>query len=246
MKNVRGRRQDNGRYGKIFGDILTKDFLLEEYCNKKRSPYKIADEAGCSVKLIYNYLESFGIVREYKLSVAKNEEFGLLTALEIIGKSKNGTYIWKCKCSCGNFTEVPSTRLKAGKCKSCGCYRKRKRNHRWNGYCDISGTRMAAIRNSAKNRNKVFDLDAKFLWELFIKQNGKCAISGLDISLDKNASVDRINSKLGYTEDNVWWVHQDINKMKLDFVLLDFIKYCEIITTFQKGDKNEMATTPCS
>lgn len=31
--------------------------------------------------------------------------------------------------------------------------------------------------------------------------------------------------------DNVWWVHKDINKMKLDFSLQDFINLCNLVVT---------------
>ena len=32
---------------------------------------------------------------------------------------------WLCVCECGNMTIVPSVRLRSGKTKSCGCYRKK-------------------------------------------------------------------------------------------------------------------------
>lgn len=219
---------------------------MEEYCNKKNSTYSIANIVGCSVKCVCNYLEYFGIKRQNNKHIKPGDKFGLLETLEIVNKSKNGTYNWKCKCECGNETIVPTSRLKIGRCKSCGCYRKRRKNHRWTGYCDISGTRISDIRCRAKRKNIEFNLDAKFLWELFIYQNKKCAISGVDLFIDNNASLDRIDSSLGYTKDNVQWVSITVNKMKLDFGLNYFIKTCEIITNFQKGDKNAMATAPCA
>lgn len=42
--------------------------------------------------------------------------------LALIGRTqKCGTYMWKCLCSCGNYTAVPSGSLTSGKTKSCGC-----------------------------------------------------------------------------------------------------------------------------
>ena len=32
----------------------------------------------------------------------------------------------------------------------------------------------------------------------------------------KTASLDRIDSSKGYTEDNIQWVHKDVNQMKMD------------------------------
>mgnify|MGYP003351787189 CR=1 FL=1 len=61
----------------------------------------------------------------------------------------------------------------------------------------------------------------EYLNDLFIEQQGKCKLSGIEISLpkkwnDKNytASLDRIDSDKGYEKGNVQWVHKHINVMK--------------------------------
>lgn len=231
----KGRRQDNGRYGSVFAEILTKEFLTEHYNNQKKSPYKIADEVGCSPKLVYNYIKHHNIPKvELRGILLSNQSFGLLTTIKPVGKTKNGTVSWLCKCSCGNEVKVPTSRLKNGRTKSCGCYRKRKRNHKWKGYCDISGSRISEIRLRARKKKMDFDIDAKFLWELILKQKYLCAISKLKISLDKNASVDRIDSSKGYTKDNVWWVHKDINKMKMDLPMDRFLELCDTVSQSNK------------
>lgn len=48
--------------------------------------------------------------------------FGRLTVIEANGRTRNNTIIWRCVCSCGKETNVPTTRLTHGKTKSCGCY----------------------------------------------------------------------------------------------------------------------------
>ena len=57
-----------------------------------------------------------------------------------------------------------------------------------------------------------------------LKQNKKCALSGIDLifeanhgKIEGNISLDRIDSQKGYTINNVQWVHKDINFMKQDF-----------------------------
>jgi hypothetical protein len=54
-----------------------------------------------------------------------NMQFGKLTAIESIDlnpKGRNGKHaIWRCRCECGNFTEIASSDLKGGRIKSCGC-----------------------------------------------------------------------------------------------------------------------------
>lgn len=52
----------------------------------------------------------------------KGQKFGLLTPIAPTEKREYGSVIWKCKCDCGNFTEVSVDALK-GKhpIRSCGC-----------------------------------------------------------------------------------------------------------------------------
>lgn len=52
------------------------------------------------------------------------QRFGKLIAIERTGRKQHGTYFWKCKCDCGNFTEATVSNLLSGNVKSCGCLRK--------------------------------------------------------------------------------------------------------------------------
>ena len=225
-----GRSIKNGRYTKCYSKKLTKKFLQEQY--PKYGAYKIAQDLGMSVKTIYNYLEYYHIPRDREKNnqVQQGNIFGYLTLIEPVGKLKNGTITWKCKCKCGKETIVPSSRVKIGAVKSCGCLLKTKGSNRWNwkGYCGISGARFTEIKWRAIKKDFDFDLTPQFLWQLYIeKQNKKCAITGEEIDLDKDGSLDRIDSSKGYIKTNVWWVKKDINKMKLDFPLHTFIELCE-------------------
>lgn len=42
------------------------------------------------------------------------------------------------------------------------------------------------------------------------------------------ASLDRIDSKIGYIEGNVQWVHKDINKMKNSHTHATFLQWCRL------------------
>jgi len=48
-----------------------------------------------------------------------NRRFGKLIAVEPTSNRKRNYIVWKCKCDCGNFTEIASGDLI--KTKSCGC-----------------------------------------------------------------------------------------------------------------------------
>lgn len=177
---------------------------------------------------------------------AKNiigEKFG---KLEVISREKNDKYkraIWKCLCFCGNYTYAHSCDLRKGRRTSCGCLKRGKNHYRWQGYGEISGTVMCFIRDNAKRRNLEFNIEAKFLWELFLKQNKKCALSGMDIYFSDcsdsrfiyekmTASLDRIDSSKGYFEGNVQWVHKWVNTMKWDLTDQEFIDICRKVINF--------------
>jgi uncharacterized membrane-anchored protein len=78
------------------------------------------------------------------------------------------------------------------------------------------------------------NISKDYILDLFKKQNKKCALSGLDLTLDYNlentASLDRIDSNEGYIKDNVQWIHKKINKMKMELDQQEFISFCKLIT----------------
>lgn len=75
-----------------------------------------------------------------------------------------------------------------------------------------------------KKRNKVVEITLEDLKEQWESQNGVCPFSGLDLKIStygkapKNpiytASLDRIDSNLGYVKGNIRWVSRAINWMK--------------------------------
>ena len=77
-------------------------------------------------------------------------------------------------------------------------------------------------------------LNAGMLITLLEQQNGKCALSGVELTctLQKgirsktNASIDRINPKGEYTVDNIQLVCSVINKFRIDTPLDEFIDWC--------------------
>lgn len=108
-------------------------------------------------------------------------------------------------------------------------------------YCgEFSGSFFGRIKTGAKERNLPFEVTQEFLWNLYCKQRGECALSALPIDFapesqfgrETTASLDRINSFKGYTEDNVQWIHKAINKIKLDMDQQLFIKLCRSVTEF--------------
>jgi 5-methylcytosine-specific restriction endonuclease McrA len=74
----------------------------------------------------------------------KGQKFGRLTAIELINKrSASGDAYWRCKCDCGNITEVRKSKLSSGNTKSCGCLaRELTSERRSNSGLDLTGKRF--------------------------------------------------------------------------------------------------------
>jgi len=52
------------------------------------------------------------------------QKFERLTVIEKVGINNRRCVLWKCLCDCGNFIVVISSKLRAGRTKSCGCLNK--------------------------------------------------------------------------------------------------------------------------
>lgn len=155
--------------------------------------------------------------------------------LTVIGfeKAHKNRKVATCQCKCGNIvTRRPELLKTINKTNNCGC------SHRggWKGVGDLSQTFMSRIIRNAGTRNLTFHISKEYLWSLYEQQDGKCALSGLSISFAEKttepneASLDRIDSSIGYIEGNVQWVHKDINKMKMDLPQERFIELCKLVS----------------
>lgn len=174
--------------------------------------------------------------------------FGKLKVIEEHSKTRNGHIRYKCICDCGNIANILGTHLIQGNSKSCGCSVPTGRNHKqWNGFGEISGgfwyDHIIKSSLGTKSRRAIEVLiDVEYGWNLFLKQDKKCALSGEILFFPKKhkdkfwtASLDRIDSLKGYIEGNVQWVHKDINMMKRIYNNNYFIQTCIKIAKFAGG-----------
>lgn len=163
--------------------------------------------------------------------------------LTVIGESpprgKKNLTRWLCKCDCGNTKTIDGRSLVSGNTKSCGCLKKKATY--WRGCGDISGAFWVRLKRDAKLRGLSINISIEEAWELFIKQDRRCAISGAPLSFARNlnrqndeqtASLDRIDNSKGYTIDNVKWVHKTINMMKNTLTENQLVEWCKAITQY--------------
>jgi hypothetical protein len=196
---------------------------------------------------------SCGCSNPNKFQDLTGRRYGLLTVISFSHRegSGNGKSInfWKCKCDCGNETTVRRSHLNRGKIKSCGCLLSRigKDSPHFKGYEGIPMSYYTRAKNGAQDRgrNLEFSITIQDLWDLFIKQNGKCSLTGEELSfgsqqLNKKtlgtASLDRIDSSKGYTKNNIQWVHKDVNLMKNHYDQSRFIEVCKEVANHCKSD----------
>lgn len=177
-----------------------------------------------------------------------NKTFGYLTVLEEDGVTPAGHVKWKCVCKCGNEVTRTGTSIIRSKYSSCGCWSLfGKNNPLWEGVGEISKSWFYNVISRAasgrKNRSKItkkVDIDISYIWELFLEQNRKCALTGLELTFPSKstnselkkstASLDRIDSSKGYIKGNLQWVHKDVNIMKNVYSNEYFIHICNLIS----------------
>jgi hypothetical protein len=165
--------------------------------------------------------------------------FGMLTVVKDSGlrRDRDGAILWIAQCSCGNEKLLPRCLLL--KYKSCGCKRAENQSRALRkslnrGGCgEIYASHWNVIKKNATQRGLVFDITAEYAWNLFLKQNRSCCLSGMPLQFstrcwthDVTASLDRIDSAKGYVVGNVQWVHKMVNFMKQEFDQFEFVTMC--------------------
>jgi hypothetical protein len=167
---------------------------------------------------------------------------GVFEVLEDSGQRKTGgggNVLWKVKCKlCGNIRLLSHSHMK--RFSSCGCQTHNLlKKALFKGIGEIYCTFWKGYVSSAEQRKLEFSISMEYAWNLFLKQNKKCALSGIDLtfqtrsySSDGTASLDRIDSTKGYVEGNVQWVHKNINMMKQEYSLENFFKWCKLVTEY--------------
>jgi DNA-directed RNA polymerase subunit RPC12/RpoP len=119
------------------------------------------------------------------------------------------------------------------RCRPCSSKEHRKRPH-INGFRPGDITRF---RDGAAARGYEFALTVENVSEMWDKQGGRCAISGIEMcKRPRTWSLDRKDNSLGYTMENVWLVEKRLNIMRNVFDVDEFIRLCEAVVEWN-GDR---------
>lgn len=160
-------------------------------------------------------------------------QYGDITIIECVGRLDKLNLSWRCLCKCGQESVKRSFTISSQNNK---CYHGR--HHRSKAVGDIPGSYWSSVLRGAHQRGIEVNITPEYANNVFVKQNRKCALTGLSIdfkSKTNTASLDRRDSSKGYDEGNVWWVHKDINRMKSNFSTEHFTRLCELVSRIGVG-----------
>lgn len=159
--------------------------------------------------------------------------------------SRKSGSLWLAEClSCNTNYEVRGDNLRAGMTKRCAdCHASQTRNK-----YPIASDHWRKIRDGARYRSLEFSITIEEIYELYLAQNKKCALTGDVLCLYSNnvdyrkgsvgrgdyASLDRIDNNLGYSIENIQWVRRDINMLRGSFSISDFIKLSQKVVSHTK------------
>lgn len=106
-------------------------------------------------------------------------------------------------------------------------------NINWKGYKHIPFNWFSKYFLRGKKK-RTGDITIEQVYDLWIKQNQKCALSQIPINWNDDGkkhtcSIDRINSLKEYVIENIQLVHKDVNLMKNKFNNEYFIQMCKLI-----------------
>jgi len=174
----------------------------------------------------------------------KGQKFGHLK-VDKYSKQIGTDHYWSCTCECGVVKDIRHRTLVGGQ-QSCGCRKSIKGNahYAWRGYGEISLNYWNIVKRGASERGISFNLTIEDAWDLFLKQERKCALTGIPIVFNKTfngqtsktASLDRIDSTKGYDISNVQWIHKKINFFKGNMNNLLFIAISNLVSEQQTLD----------
>ena len=174
-------------------------------------------------------------------------------APNIITKTQwSSTYWAECvECNTIKIKRPEDIKRSVHGCVKCSALKRGKENQQF--YKEIPIRFWKSIITCANKRKIKFNISIEDAWKLYLKQNRKCALSGIDIGfctskIKRNsmcgywylnsASLDRIDSNKEYTINNCQWVYKLVNRMKSDIEQKEFIYLCERISSLNKKESN--------
>jgi hypothetical protein len=124
--------------------------------------------------------------------------------------------------------QVPNRQARCNSCRVASRVRNTSQSiHRFLSY------KIVTARQRSGKIQVPFDLDIDEVYELYMKQQGNCALSGLPMTNimddERSVSFDRIDTSRGYHIDNVRLVASRVNLLRSDMSDVDFVWWCRAV-----------------
>lgn len=252
IKDVEKKKFSNNLIGQRFGRLVVQQETKIETASRISKGWRCKCDCGNTIDVVTNGLTGRNNKGTRSCGCIKNPDIvgHVFGKLLVVSKCKfDRVQYWRCKCHCGGEISATGTKLKNGHTQTCGHCKKNiiiTHNPEWLGGKFIPDSFVLRIINSAKTRDIEYNLTVIFLENLFLKQKGKCALTGELLTFPQNsrdtftASLDRIDSSKDYTKDNVQWVHKDVNILKMDNADEELINWSEKIVEHNKHKQEQI------
>ena len=103
-------------------------------------------------------------------------------------------------------------------------------HNKWKGYGEVGSSFISNMKYNAKKAKINFNVDCKYIWNLYLQQNKKCKYSNQDIKFsDKNVSFLRKDKNKGYEINNIVLVHINVSKIMKWFCLEQVLYWSNLI-----------------
>lgn len=237
---------------------LTTDYILD----KMGSGYtfqRIADEIGCSVGRIEKFCNKEGLSFRDRMPVEVGNKINDWTVSKKL-RDENNQEMFECICKCSKIRIMSKMNLlyrDLSRCRDCYNQERRDNNPDYKACGDVNGSFFSVICRRAKAKDLELNITPEYLWELFLSQGKKCALTREDLVIPLrsknsvrtrvgNASLDRIDPTKGYIIGNVQWLCLETNYAKYRSQQEDFIALCCKVADHYRSGNGPLHRIPYS
>lgn len=168
--------------------------------------------------------------KENKLNYLVGKRFGRLIVESCTEERQNGSVVWRCKCDCGNYKNVPTHSLQNNHTQSCGCLIREVQG------IDITNQKFGRLTALYPIKGK----SSSLMWHCKCECGNECDVNGSFLRRGLTQSCGCITSSIG--EINIQKILQEngieykkeytvkeIGNLRFDFALLENEKVIRLI-----------------